>query len=54
MTFLYNEKNVEQKLLEVEKAELLEYCQSQGYTEAQTEMFINNTLKQSEDIYLGE
>lgn len=52
--FLPTDKNWEEKLNQAEKEELEEYCKEQGFSEQQTEIFIKNSLENSQNVYLGE
>lgn len=54
MIFLPDEKNIDKKLLESEIAELQEYAELQGFTDAQTKNFVRNTVLDSiKSKYVG-
>lgn len=44
MTFRYNAKNIDEELRQHEIEELLDYCNEQGFSEEQTEIFVKNSL----------
>lgn len=54
MIFHHDAKNIKEKLREEEKAELETYCKEQGFTKEQTEIFVKNSLANTDDVYLGE
>jgi hypothetical protein len=45
MMFEKGTSNLESKLKNKEKQELVEYCKSQGFTEKETEVFVKNSLE---------
>lgn len=47
-------EDIDKMLLEAEIADLEAYCKSEGFTKAQTEMFIKNTLEAEEEARAAE
>ena len=45
MMFEKSTLNLESKLKDEERKELIEYCKSQGFTEKETETFVKNSLE---------
>lgn len=44
MTFYHGTENIIDKLKQNEIDELVEYCEDQGFTKEQTELFVKNSL----------
>lgn len=44
MTFSVGTKDIKDKLKQLEREELEEYCRENGYTKEQTEQFVKNSL----------
>lgn len=44
MTFPVGSKDAREKLKQLEKEELEDYCRERGFTKEQTELFVKNSL----------
>jgi hypothetical protein len=44
MTFSVGIKDTREKLKQLEREELEDYCREQGFTKEQTELFVKNSL----------